>query len=153
MEYIPVESEVNDIGEGFVLDIGSLYDYLSRLKDYRDARGVRYKLVDILVFIVLAKLAGEDRLSGISEWVWHRREGLCRAAGSRSGSGSSPDDLQSGAVQSGFCVGAGKIGARPLHHIQGEWTVGSGGNRRQDTARQHRSGSQTWGASVGGLRA
>ena len=81
MEYIPVESEVNDIGEGFVLDIGSLYDYLSRLKDYRDARGVRYKLVDILVFIVLAKLVGEDRLSGISEWVWHRREGLCRALG------------------------------------------------------------------------
>ena len=81
MEYIPVESGVNDIGEGFVLDIGSLYDYLSRLKDYRDTRGVRYKLVDILVFIVLAKLAGEDRLSGISEWVWHRREGLCRALG------------------------------------------------------------------------
>lgn len=81
MEYIPVESGVNDIGEGFVLDIGSLYDYLSRLRDYRDARGVRYKLVDILVFIVLAKLAGEDRLSGISEWVWHRREGLCRALG------------------------------------------------------------------------
>lgn len=81
MEYIPVESEVNDIGEGFVLDIDSLYDYLSRLRDCRDARGVRYKLVDILVFIVLAKLAGEDRLSGISEWVWHRREGLCRALG------------------------------------------------------------------------
>ena len=33
------------------------------------------------MFIVLAKLAGEDRLSGISEWVWHRREGLCRALG------------------------------------------------------------------------
>ena len=81
MEYIPVEPEVNDIGEGFVLDIGSLYDYLSRIKDYRDARGVRYKLVDILVLIVLAKLAGEDRLSGTSEWVWHRREGLCRALG------------------------------------------------------------------------
>ena len=81
MEYIPVEPEVNDIGEGFVLDIGSLYDYLSRIKDYRDARGVRYKLVDILVLIVLAKLAGEDRLSGTSEWVCHRREGICRALG------------------------------------------------------------------------
>ena len=81
MEYIPVEPESNNVGEGFVLDIGSLYDYLSRLKDCRDARGVRYKLVDVLVFIVLAKLAGEDRLSGISEWIWHRREGLCRALG------------------------------------------------------------------------
>ena len=35
------------------------------------------------VFVVLAKLAGEDRLTGISEWVWHRKEALAKALGLR----------------------------------------------------------------------
>ena len=50
-------------------------------KDRRDARGIRYKLVHILVFVVLAKLAGEDRLTGISEWMWHRKKALAKALG------------------------------------------------------------------------
>ena len=48
MEYIPVEKGVNDVSEGFVLDIGSLYDYLSRLKDYR----VGSKTTETLVVFV-----------------------------------------------------------------------------------------------------
>ena len=59
--------------------MGSLYDFLSRLEDRRDARGIRYKLAHILVFVVLAKLAGEDRLTGIAEWVRHRKEALAKA--------------------------------------------------------------------------
>lgn len=34
----------------------------------------RYALVTVLVFVVLAKLAGEDRLAGISEWIQFRKE-------------------------------------------------------------------------------
>ncbi len=33
----------------------------------RDPRGVRYRLVHILVFVLLGKLAGEDRLTGIAD--------------------------------------------------------------------------------------
>lgn len=81
MEYSPDRIDVNGDGQGLVVDLGSLYEYLSRLEDRRAARGVRYELVNILVFVVLAKLAGEDRLTGIAEWVFHRRKRLARALG------------------------------------------------------------------------
>ena len=92
-EYSPAEFDVNfasppGLGEargfdaqGFMVDMGSLYDFLSRLEDRRNCRGIRYKLVNILAFVVLAKLAGEDRVTGISEWVWHRKEALAKAMG------------------------------------------------------------------------
>ena len=82
-EYSRAGFDVNGETQGFMVDMGSLYDFLSRLEDRRDARGIRYKLVHILVFVVLAKLAGEDRLTGISEWVWHRKEALAKALGLR----------------------------------------------------------------------
>ena len=64
---------------GNVFGVGSLYAELSKLTDQRDARGIRYQLVNILVFIILAKLCGEDRPSGIAEWVAHRIEMLVEA--------------------------------------------------------------------------
>lgn len=45
---------------------------MSQLTDSRSARGIRHQLVNILAFTVLAKLCGEDHLSGITEWVLHR---------------------------------------------------------------------------------
>lgn len=62
-----------------VIDLGSLYAEMSRLTDNRDARGIRYQLVDILAFIVIAKLCGEDQPSGIAEWVMHRIDLLTTA--------------------------------------------------------------------------
>ena len=58
MEYSPEEIDVKGDGVGFLIDINGLYDFLSRLTDRRDARGIRYKLVHVLVFALLAKLAG-----------------------------------------------------------------------------------------------
>ena len=58
--------------KGLVVDLGSLYTWLGKLSDHRHARGVRYRLVTVLVLVVLAKLAGEDRVSGIAEWIGHR---------------------------------------------------------------------------------
>jgi hypothetical protein len=55
-----------------VFDLGSPYTEMSQLADHRDARGIRYQLVDILAFMVIAKLCGEDRPSGMAEWVMHR---------------------------------------------------------------------------------
>lgn len=68
--------DVNIDPSGFVLDLDSLYAYLARLKDRRHPRGLRYALVTILGYVVLAKLAGEDRLYGISQWVRYRQTDL-----------------------------------------------------------------------------
>ncbi len=71
--------DVNIDPSGFVIDLDSLYAYLARVQDRRHARGVRYALVTILGYIVLAKLAGEDRLFGISQWVRYRQPALAAA--------------------------------------------------------------------------
>jgi predicted transposase YbfD/YdcC len=59
-----------------VFDVGSLYAHFREMKDTRQARGVRYQLVTILVMMVIAKLCGEDTPSGIADWVRHRAEQL-----------------------------------------------------------------------------
>jgi hypothetical protein len=41
-----------------VFDVGSLMGYLEQLTDPRDARGVRYRLVDLLTLLIWAKLGG-----------------------------------------------------------------------------------------------
>lgn len=73
MQYSAPTFDVNLDPDGLVIDLGSLYAALTNLKDTRHARGLRYGLVNILICIVLAKLAGEDYLAGIAEWVAHRR--------------------------------------------------------------------------------
>jgi predicted transposase YbfD/YdcC len=73
------EFDVNMASDGFVIDVHSLYAWLGKLPDKRDARGLRYSLVTVLVLIVLAKLAGEDRPNGIAEWVKHRAAFLAEA--------------------------------------------------------------------------
>jgi len=50
-----------------VFELGSLYAELSQLTDKRDARGIRYQVVNLLAFMVIVKLCGEDRPSGIAE--------------------------------------------------------------------------------------
>jgi predicted transposase YbfD/YdcC len=71
--------DVNVEPQGFCIDVGSLYEALARVPDHRHARGLRYALVTVLVFIVLAKLAGQDRVSGIAEWIALRIEALSHA--------------------------------------------------------------------------
>jgi len=70
--------ESNTEGE-VVIDMGSLYAEMSKLSDKRDARGIRYQLVNLLAFMVMAKLCGEDRPSGMAEWVAHRIDLLTTA--------------------------------------------------------------------------
>lgn len=81
MEYTPLSFDVNLRPEGFVVDLGSLFAHLTTLHDKRDARGLRYALVTVLVLILLAKLAGENHLRGIAEWVKHRQEMLAEGLG------------------------------------------------------------------------
>jgi hypothetical protein len=61
-------------GYGFAFDLESLYAYLLKVKDPRKAKGKRYSLSSLLILMVLAKLAGEDKPSGIAEWISHRKE-------------------------------------------------------------------------------
>jgi len=59
---------------GLIFDIGSLYAYLEEIEDTRKAKGKRYELIALLVLMMLAKLGGEDRPSGIAEWIANRKE-------------------------------------------------------------------------------
>lgn len=54
---------------GQVINLGSLYQRFAGLKDKRKAKGKRYALATILLGMFLAKLCGEDKPSGIAEWV------------------------------------------------------------------------------------
>jgi predicted transposase YbfD/YdcC len=65
--------------EAFFFDVGSLYEHLENLTDRRDPHGLRYPSPVALVFIILAKLAGEQEPRGIAQWVALRKD-LLRAA-------------------------------------------------------------------------
>ena len=67
--------------EGFIFDIGSLYEQFHQLTYSRDARGLRYPLEIVLTLAVMGKLCGEDRPSGIAEWAEHRAAMLVDALG------------------------------------------------------------------------
>lgn len=56
-----------------IYDLNSLYDYLSRIPDPRSKYGKQYPLTLLLVWILLAKMAGQDKPSGMAEWVGHRQ--------------------------------------------------------------------------------
>jgi predicted transposase YbfD/YdcC len=79
MEYTVPALAVQVEAEGCVIDLGSLYADLARVHDKRHARGLRHALVTVLVYILLAKLAGQDRVYGISQWVKHRQAALAEA--------------------------------------------------------------------------
>lgn len=49
--------------------VRSLYDLLRQVPDYRQKRGRRYEAATVLVILLLAKLAGEQTLSGIAHWA------------------------------------------------------------------------------------
>jgi predicted transposase YbfD/YdcC len=61
---------------GKLFDVSSLMTVLHQIRDPRAARGVRYSLATLLVLLILAKLAGEDSMKGMSEWVRLRSQKL-----------------------------------------------------------------------------
>jgi len=65
-----------DVKEGIIYELGSLYAYLHQIHDPRKAKGKQYALPTLLVLMLLAKLGGEDKPSGIADWVAHRKEEL-----------------------------------------------------------------------------
>lgn len=74
------ETVATEVGP-IVFDVRGLWRRLATLADRRQRRGKRYSLPLVLLLIVLAKLSGEDRPSGIADWVRYRREQLASALG------------------------------------------------------------------------
>ncbi len=66
---------------GTIVNLSSLYARFQRLPDKRKAKGKRYALATILVGMFLAKLCGEDKPSGIAEWVALRGEWIAKVLG------------------------------------------------------------------------
>lgn len=76
MDYINIASDQEVDENGLIYDMGSLYDYLLKVPDTRGHKGRRYSLISLLVVMVLAKLGGEDKPSGITDWVAERFDQL-----------------------------------------------------------------------------
>jgi predicted transposase YbfD/YdcC len=57
---------------GLIFTTNSLYEYLRKITDTRQAKGKRYPLATLLLVMILAKLGGEDKPSGICDWVGKR---------------------------------------------------------------------------------
>lgn len=76
MDYINLAPN-EDINEnGLIFEIDSLYAYFERVSDTRKPKGKQYSLVLLLFLMMLAKLGGEDKPSGMADWVSHRLEQL-----------------------------------------------------------------------------
>lgn len=76
MDYNNLTAEQDVTEAGLIYEIGSLMAYFERVIDTRKAKGKIYELGVLLVLMMLAKLSGEDKPSGIAEWVTHRVEQL-----------------------------------------------------------------------------
>src|ERR1044072_8877076 len=79
MKYNTASILIEPQQSAFFFDLGSLYEHLEKLHDRRDPHGLRYPLAVALVFVILAKLAGEQEPRGIAQWVELRKEILCQA--------------------------------------------------------------------------
>jgi predicted transposase YbfD/YdcC len=62
-----------------VFDPKGLLERLKKLRDRRGERGKRYELAPLLLFVVFAKLSGEDTPSGIADWVANRAKPFIQA--------------------------------------------------------------------------
>lgn len=69
MNYSMVADGLASDQEGVIFDVGSVYSRLTALPDARARRGRRYELAVLLLAVLLAKLAGQDKPDGIAEWV------------------------------------------------------------------------------------
>ena len=63
---------------GRVLNLSSLYSRFHTLTDKRKPKGKRYALETLLLGMFLAKLCGEDKPSGMAQWVQLRGEWLAQ---------------------------------------------------------------------------
>ena len=73
MDYTNLTARQEETETDLIYELGSVYDYLSQVEDPRSKYGKQYPLTLLLIWMLLAKLAGEDKPSGIAEWIAHRK--------------------------------------------------------------------------------
>ena len=62
-------------GQGISSEVvNSLYAALQKVPDSRCKRGRRYPAAVVLTLLLLAKMAGEQSIAGIADWVNERKE-------------------------------------------------------------------------------
>jgi predicted transposase YbfD/YdcC len=76
MDYTNLRPNQDVDENGLVFEVGSLYGYFQRVKDSRKPKGKLYPLAQLLVLMMLAKLGGEDKPSGMADWIANRIEQL-----------------------------------------------------------------------------
>ncbi len=76
MDYTNLRPNEDVDENGLIYEMGSLYAFFQCVKDTRKARGKLYSLPQLLVLMMLAKMGGEDKPSGIADWITHRMEQL-----------------------------------------------------------------------------
>ena len=76
MDSNTIQAHENCTTEGLIFDLDSLYAHLERITDPRKPQGIRYRLATLLLLILLAKMGGQDRPTGMAEWLQHREAGL-----------------------------------------------------------------------------
>jgi predicted transposase YbfD/YdcC len=81
MDYSILADDMPQDTSGLVVDVHSVYAHLLEIRDPRKRRGCRYEWALILLLIVLAKLAGEDKPRGIAQWVRARAAWLVKTFG------------------------------------------------------------------------
>jgi len=65
MDYTNLQPKEDVDQSGVIFTISSLYAMFLKLRDKRKQKGKRYPLAMLLVLMVLAKLGGEDKPSGL----------------------------------------------------------------------------------------
>lgn len=76
MDYTNLRPNQDVDENGLVYELGSLYTYFQRVKDTRKPKGKLYPLPLLLLLMMLAKLGGEDKPSGVADWIANRTEQL-----------------------------------------------------------------------------
>jgi predicted transposase YbfD/YdcC len=76
MDYTNLQPKQDVDENGLVFEVGSLYAYFQSVKDNRKPKGKLYPMPLLLVLMMLAKLGGEDKPSGIADWIANRVEQL-----------------------------------------------------------------------------
>jgi predicted transposase YbfD/YdcC len=76
MDYTNLKPNQDVDENGLVFEVGSLYAYFQCVKDTRKPKGKLYPLALLLMLMMMAKLGGEDKPSGMADWIAHRIEQL-----------------------------------------------------------------------------
>ena len=76
MEYSTLEAWQGESENGIIYKMGSLYNRFEQISAPRKPQGKRYRLIDLLVLIFLAKLSGQDKPLEIADWAKNHADEL-----------------------------------------------------------------------------